>query len=181
MYGFYVAGMAHPANSLADAFNLRTLVPSIGKGVDERLWLPSGKWNCYAYALHDRALGWVYPGRLRDLRTKPLVPGRKLYVQHIRQALISDGLQPVLRDGVDPATHHIVACLLKEGDDFHFLRRTNTGEWAHKSGSCPARIHDEASQVIHDPETAFFEGNDTFAGYYVVPPERVKFYPRFGI
>lgn len=150
--------------------------------------------NCYNYATNTPAVALssdrtgAQPGqggRGIDFTRKFLIDGDPLSCDVLRDLLQADGLVPVPRDGNERAAKcspccYKVAAMLNlnrpedpnSGQDFHFLRQSPDGTWAHKPGSDPATNLDRKGDIIDDPEAAMKSGSlgdyNQFCGFFCV-------------
>jgi len=85
------------------------------------------------------------------------------------QGANADGLKYLGKtDGPCAGCTHKVALVVAPGDDFHWYRLDNNGQWSHKPGSDPVRDVDESGNKITNPETADRGIYTSFCGYFCV-------------
>lgn len=140
----------------------------------------TGKANCYTYALGIEEHGYAAPGSLQ--KSKEDAEGywgenEKVTKCDIFNALIADGLdsvsspQQAIKDG-----RSLIACFLRQHQDYHFFKRHADGFWSHKEG-CYSGITnlDFADKVITNPRMADTGQYNIFVGYFTLPEDGVVF------
>lgn len=88
-----------------------------------------------------------------------------------RQNLARDVYSAAVRDGLralrspDAGRQCLIALVIWEYEDFHFLRLDNSGYWSQKSGRTPARDVDGSGNMITDPRNADRGPYTVFGGF----------------
>lgn len=136
-----------------------------------------GKWhresyqrfnNCYAYAVDDYRTTRHFPQPGEACGRPP----KKISKQEVARAAIRDGLlwtkEPVQKKGC-----YLVALLVSEGNDYHWIRQDMDGGWSHKSGDDRVSRLDFDDQPIDFPHLSEWEGYK-FACYFHVPKGGIR-------
>jgi hypothetical protein len=130
--------------------------------------------NCYAYALRLVDHGWAIPGRLCEIESENLKQ-RNINSRFIDNAIQSDGLMRVREHGAR-RDEHIIAAFVMQGNDFHFYSYDVDGSWSSKYSHRPVS---RAIGPIFDTASAADDKN--FCGYYKVPKQGIKYFPRLKV
>ena len=118
--------------------------------------------NCYNYGCDKETDNFAQPGYPHGYRLS-------MDCSSVIQGANADGLKYLGKtDGPCAGCTHKVALVVAPGDDFHWYRLDDNGQWSHKPGSDPVRDVDESGNKITNPETADRGIYTSFCGYFCV-------------
>jgi hypothetical protein len=128
--------------------------------------------NCYNYGCDIMTDTFAQPGEAHGIT---LTQADCLCLD-VTPAANADGLASSL-DKVCVECKHLVALVVDPGNDYHWYRRDENGNWSHKPGSGAATNLDAANNPITNPETANrnygWLDYSVFCGYFCVDKSQV--------
>ena len=124
--------------------------------------------NCYGYALNIKEHGWATPGRLLEIEHEEM-PNASRTAPFVTKGVLKDGLEQIREHGAR-RDEHVISGHVIPGEDFHFYRYDNDGQWSSKYAS---KIAEKANPA--------FETDETFIGFFRVPAEGLLYSPRLKV